>query len=130
METENETIDAQHRELVACLNEMTSFIGEGQGDKVHAACCKLPGMLRSHFEAEEAILRDAKYPDVDAHANHHAETNERYNTIFTACGAACKDNRAGSCLSDLTFVLVEHILRDDLLFKSFLQTKGFADNYH
>lgn len=125
-DTGNAVIDSQHRELIECLNEMMTSVSEGKGGKVYAACKKLQGLLDAHFEDEEAILRDADFPDLSGHAASHAVTTERFNLVCATCGEACKDNRAGPCIPDMTFLLFDHFVRGDLLFKSFLQVKGLA----
>ncbi len=129
-DTGNAVIDNQHQGLVECLNEMMALMDEGKGKKVHTKCLEFRRLLDAHHADEESILRDAEYPRLNDHLVSHGETKERFNYVFTSCSEVCKDNRADPCLIDMNSILIRHLLQADMDFKSFLQTKGLANNNH
>jgi len=61
METGNELIDAQHREVVAILDELQAVDIEAEG-KVLQVLDKLMEFTASHFIAEEVLMSQVSYP--------------------------------------------------------------------
>lgn len=128
IKTGNATIDAEHRDLFQCLQEINAHLGEKEGEKAFATCLKLREMLEEHFESEEKILRQAEFPRLESHLISHKETRELLKQSCTTCNQVCRDNDPATCLPDLTFILVDHFLRGDLDFKSHLQTMNLAND--
>ncbi len=128
IKTGNATIDAEHRDLFQCLQEITAHLSDKDGKKAFAACQKLGKMLEKHFDSEEEILRKAEFPRLDSHIAIHDNTRDLLKQTCTACGRVCRENKPTTCLPDLTFILVDHFLRGDLDFKSHLQTVNLANN--
>jgi hemerythrin len=68
-----ERIDADHRELLRLLNLLARA-----RERLGAAPALVEGLqaiiahLRRHFEFEESLLREIRYPDYDRHARAHA----------------------------------------------------------
>ena len=129
-DTGNAVIDGQRQELMECLSELAAIVGEGKAEKVHAKCLELRGLLDAHFVYEEDILREAAYPRLDDHLYSHRKTTARLSHVCTKCLEACKDNLAGPCIMDMTTILIHDFLHEDMDLKSFLQTKGLANNSH
>ncbi len=126
-ETGNAVIDGQHRELLACLKEIATLMGEAKGEETHAKCQELQRLIETHFAAEESLLHESRFSRLDAHIASHRETAKDFEHICTSCKSACKDNCAGPCLPEMAVLLVSHFLHGDLDFKSFLQVKGLAN---
>jgi len=129
-ETGNSDIDDQHRELLDCLDELKDLMESGEGEKAHAHCVILRKLFDSHCADEEALLREAGFPRVDAHMETHEESKDSINAVICSCGKACKGNIGGACIEDLSSILIRHFLQGDMDFKSFLQVSGLAKNNH
>ena len=72
--TGNETIDAQHKELIDKINKLMQCCEDG-GGKLQAI--KMLDYLADytdfHFSAEEKLQEDSSYPGVKEHKQKHAE---------------------------------------------------------
>ena len=128
--TGNAIIDSQHKRLLECVDELAALIGDGTGKEVHAKCQELQQLVDAHSADEEAILRDAEFPRFEDHLDLHEESTTQFRQLCQSCGEACLKDKAGPCIPDITTVLIEHILRGDLDFKSFLHSKGLATDPH
>ncbi len=126
-ETGNAVIDAQHRELVESLNKVSALIDEGQGKAAFATCNEFRELTRKHFEEEVKILREAEFPRLKTHLKEHKKFLGKVEEVFSGCGATCKDGISCPFIEDLSFMTLDHIVRNDLDFKSHLQTKNLAD---
>ena len=129
-ETGSSLIDDQHRELLAYLSKLKDLMESGRGEEAHAECLTFRKMFEAHYADEEELLRQAGFPRMDAHLATHEESRQSLNGVFSSCGAACKNNTSGGCIEELLSILVHHFLKGDMDFKSFLQTRGLADNGH
>ncbi len=66
------TMDDQHRKLVDMLNDLNSAVLEGLSkQKVLHILDGLADYAVEHFREEEAMMRQTKYPDYDAHIQIH-----------------------------------------------------------
>ncbi len=126
-ETGNAVIDAQHRELVDSLNKISALIGEGKGTQAFAECLTFRKLTRNHFDEEEEILRGAEFPRLKSHLVAHKKSLEQFEEIFSGCGNICKESDPCPCREDLSFLTLDHIVRNDLDFKSYLQTRNLAN---
>jgi len=127
-ETGNAVIDAQHRELVESLKTISTLIGEGKGKQAFAECLTFRELTRNHFTYESKILHEAEFPRLETHLEDHKTALGKLEEIFSDCGMICKESVPCPCMEDLSFVTVDHIVRNDLDFKSHLQTKNLADD--
>lgn len=67
-------IDEQHRGLVSTINSFYHFLRLGQGALAFGPTLSLLiAYARLHFQTEEALLREARYPHLDLHRALHAE---------------------------------------------------------
>ena len=87
-------IDAQHRGLVALLNQLNDAIEHRHGNAaVGAILARLEEYTRVHFAVEESLMRLLGYPDLDAHKREHeqlveqlADLRRRFDAGKTALG--------------------------------------------
>lgn len=117
-------IDLQHKRLVNLINELFEAMQTGQGA---AALGKvLDGLLnyaRTHFTAEENLMREHGFPGLEAHVKLHQDFTARIGELH----AQFKDGRMTSALGISTFLkdwLVKHILGTDKQYTAFLNAKG------
>lgn len=110
-------IDEDHEVLISRLNMIDRAERSGDPEKLLARLHDLRAELVGHFHTEEAILREAGYPEANGHAEHHAE-------IIASLENLIRDFRAGqvrggiaeTCFRDLVSVL----LTRDMEFHSWL----------
>jgi len=71
----NETLDAQHRDLLARCDALADCLAAGaEGEqRFRKTFGELMALSREHFAAEEALLARAGYPDLEAQRNERDE---------------------------------------------------------
>ncbi len=120
-----DNIDAEHSTLIDILNGCLS--GFGQNKKIalpdfDKCFRRLWQEMSTHFQHEEAEMKQVQYPELLGHKHHHAEVISRLASI--------RDNTASCGYVDRSFIeeifdtIVDDMLRADLSFKNFLQQKG------
>lgn len=74
LETGNELIDSEHKELIDAINNLLLACGEGKG---RGEICKtlefLNDYIAYHFSDEEKLQRQYGYPDYENHKRYHEE---------------------------------------------------------
>jgi len=126
-ETGHPVLDQQHKQLLGALDDLEGRMhgdAETGGEKTLAACKEFRGLVDKHSADEEDILRQSDFPGLRRHMEGHAQASEQIEKVFKGCGEACKHGNAGPCIEKLTHHILDHIIRDDLGFKSFLQSKN------
>jgi hemerythrin len=68
-----EAIDRQHQELFRRAQDLIEALKSGRRSEVGALVEYLGEYANAHFEAEEALMRKAGYPGLEAHHAHHEE---------------------------------------------------------
>ncbi len=74
-------IDVQHQEIFCWLAELE---GAATSDRMMFGgyvFVRLKGYIRDHFSAEEALMRAAGYPHLEAHLAEHAAFRTRVNEL-------------------------------------------------
>jgi len=72
------SLDAQHKQILATINELYEAMQEGK-DRA-ALTCILDALVQYtlvHFEHEEQLMQEHGYPDVAQHATLHEKLRER-----------------------------------------------------
>lgn len=65
-------LDDQHKELIAILNRLFIAVSKLEGSKaISGTLDDLMSYTEKHFALEESLMRQAKYPDFDAHKAEH-----------------------------------------------------------
>ncbi len=82
----NETLDAQHRALLAQCNALADCLADAgeEGDRTFRRLFdELMALSREHFAAEEALLARAGYPELEEHRNERDEFDYLAAEIIT-----------------------------------------------
>ncbi len=127
-ETGHALINGQHQELVQCVEDMAALMKDGKGEDAYACCLKLRKMMEDHATAKEKVLADAKFPRLDQHLEDHEKARAQLMEIFANCGEVCKKSTSSPCIQELSLNIFDHIIRSDMDYKSYLQTKNLADD--
>ncbi len=71
--TGNETIDTQHKELIAKINDLLSALETSQSQSTAMRMLNfLNDYVEYHFEAEENLQKEVGYPGLADHQKQHA----------------------------------------------------------
>jgi methyl-accepting chemotaxis protein/hemerythrin len=124
LEVGHERIDADHRALVEVLNQLRAAMAQG---KDQADIDKVLNFLMdytvTHFQAEESLMVQHRFPGASAHFAAHAELVLKLSDLIG-------DYRSGKPMLSadiqvfLESWLLEHILGPDMEFGGFLKNKG------
>lgn len=116
-------IDAQHQELFARADALMAAVLKGNAsEEIEEAFIFLERYCRSHFAAEEVLMKQSRYPEIEAHRALHSQFFKDFSLIkgrFTA------KEFPGTVLVDLQKLvcgwLVGHIATVDKKLSSFLK---------
>jgi hemerythrin-like metal-binding protein len=124
----NALIDKQHQRLFQLANALMAVLtGEPPLPEVSLRLESLLAHTSQHFHDEEALLREARYPDLAQHATIHAGLLARARQLQ----ADVQEGRLdfGQLVSFLALDLVKgHILSEDQNYFERLRTSGHADD--
>ena len=117
-------IDDQHRRLVDYLNELYDAMKAGKGkDALESVFKGLLDYTKTHFAAEEGMMKLYRYPDYQAHKDVHEKLTAHVQHLY-------RQFQAGSIASPIQITnflkdwLNKHILGTDQKYAPFLKTKG------
>ena len=125
-ETGHPVIDGQHIKIFGFLDKIESLLTGDDGDATVATCKAFRAFMVKHFADEEDILRQAEFPRLRQHMEEHSRVMGQMKKFFDNCNESCRTGNADSCMEDLSFHTLDHIIRLDLGFKSHLQMKKMA----
>ena len=117
-------IDAHHREMVEDLNAFFRAMMEGGGQDAAATMLHhLSTKMSAHFAEEEAAMRSAGYPDLEAHRRSHAGFDQQFERLRDRLGSA--DPEALQAFFAFAAEWVQtHIRHDDHAFAQFVAERG------
>jgi hemerythrin-like metal-binding protein len=118
------SIDAQHRVLVAYINQLTQAVARGQTAGIlQSVLAGLDGYTRIHFRHEERLFTLHGWVEQADHADGHrafesqlAEFRRRFEKGDTSMGP--------EVLKFMIHWLAGHILSDDMAYSAFLRDHG------
>ena len=118
----NETIDAQHKNLVSLVNQLHEAMKSGQGSRALGdILAKLVTYTKTHFATEEQLMQIHKYPDFAKHKVEH----EKLTAKVVEFQQAFVDGTAALTIDVLDFLskwLQGHILGTDMKYVPFLRS--------
>lgn len=118
-----EAIDAQHMRLVDLMNHLIDIQDQhSSDDEIIDILGAMTNYLGYHFEAEEQLMIDNGYPELESHREEHqafVTQTAYFIATFRESGASLKSD----ILLFLKEWLVEHIKEIDAAFGAFLRDK-------
>lgn len=117
-------IDDQHRKLVDYLNELYDAMKAGEGKNALEKVFKgLLDYTKTHFAAEEGLMKLYRYPDYAAHKDVHDKLAAHVQHLYQQfqAGTIASPIQITNFLKDW---LNKHILGTDQKYAPFLKTKG------
>jgi hemerythrin len=120
-------LDGEHHHLISLMNKLHMALVNGQEIFVLGGILKeLDWYTRSHFRAEEVLMKGYGYPGLATHIVQHERFKEQlvqYADHFQSGRVAI----AVEVLDALQEWLVRHILGSDAAYAAFFQATGVAD---
>jgi hemerythrin len=116
-------IDAQHKRLFDLINQLHDAMSKGHANDVMGkTLAELVNYTKTHFQAEEALLKSKNYPELAAHQQqHHKFTDQvmQFQKDFN-------EGRTSVSIQTLNFLrdwLTKHILEIDQRYSAFMTGK-------
>jgi len=119
-------MDTQHREIAGILDELAARERKNEsGGSVNQLLDILFEKVKEHFDSEEALMRDNRYPSYLLHKSMHDAFLRQLSNFRTKVGdepeAFTKEG-----LSLLKRWFIDHILGADKLYSPFLIQRGIS----
>jgi hemerythrin len=120
-----ERLDADHRALVGLINDVCAFARAGQRERAGQALTSLCAMAASHFESEEAVLKELSgYRHLTAHAGEHRNRLKQLSVLR----ARYEDTNDSALVADFCDDLIHWFVRQsighDAEIRSFSDDRG------
>jgi len=119
------SIDAEHRSIVAALNELSDLVGDHSArEAVERIIAQIVMLTKAHFESEEKLMQSHGYPEYPLHKLEHLKLTIQLGEF---------ERRFASGAVDLTVPVMEylrkwftnHLVTCDLQYAAFLNQNGF-----
>jgi len=105
----SDTVETHHRLQLSLLEALEQVLGQGKDRAVaDETLARFVDFTRVHFQAEEALMALADYPDTDAHASAHGRFLTEAREIQRAAAEA-EAPRALAAVAGLRKALRDHI---------------------
>ena len=76
------SLDAEHRQILELIDTLHAAIDAGhEGDAIKNVLDRLLQYTVNHFDHEERVMRDAGYPNLDAHKASHDDMRRRTQAV-------------------------------------------------
>ena len=110
------TVDAEHEHAFILANQ---FLEASDQAAQQAAAMQLYKHVRQHFEYEEKLMSDIKFPDCKAHTERHNVLIGRLNIISHSIGRDGMDKKALFTL--MNDWAMYHVVEDDAHLVTYLR---------
>ena len=112
--TGNSLIDSEHRQLFDAVNAMLDACSQGKGrDQIQNKTTFLNNYVIKHFQDEERLQTQSKYPNYPAHKQFHDGYRRQLNQVTQVLVQEGPTVRALGELNKVVAVLVSHIRTED-----------------
>jgi len=117
----NEWIDYQHKQIIKMINTLLDNYMhlDASSDKLHELLSSMTDYFQNHFDAEEKLLKDIAYPELEKHKKLHLDYVDKA-VDFNFDIMMRKDNVSHAMMQFLIHWWESHILIEDMKYKEFL----------
>lgn len=120
-------IDRQHEELYALTGAFLEEAGTARVDRLVELLAHLGAYIATHFATEEALMRRAAYPGLDAHVREHRAFSATFQRLVSAFARYGDDARVASEVERaVTEWLERHVATADMALGEFLRARSGA----
>ena len=117
----NDLIDSDHRQLIEIINLADSSLQKMNFPELTKALEQLSKYARLHFEREEKIAAAAKYPGSEHLHKSHGTLLQGLDVVAQEIGSDWNAAAAEHFGKFLREWLVNHVIKEDMLMKPWLQ---------
>ena len=117
-------LDEHHKTIFQWLAELESAATEDRTLFGVYALTRLNRYMREHFAAEEALMRKAAYPELEAHIAEHTYFRERIGELHVKSIA---EDISADTVEFLKDWLIRHIANTDMSYVPYLKQAGLAE---
>jgi len=123
LETGNENIDSQHKEIFYNINKFINAVYEGEGEQeLEKIAAYLYKYTLQHFEDEENLFLKYNYPEYEEHKEIHGKFKGKVIDIVSDIIHQNKTEEIVQKLTDvLSTWLTNHIKLEDFKFVEYLK---------
>lgn len=112
-------IDAQHAELMKCLDDLSAFVGGSyEFAAVFTTTRALLDYIHIHFSFEENLLRSWGYPDLDRHIAEHQVLEADVRNLWAQLESG-DETLGGGLVMTIKNWIIGHINEEDLQYAKF-----------
>ena len=116
-------IDKEHWGLFALINDLHDKITDGVSEaSVSSTLDALSAYVEVHFEHEERLMAESKYPDLETHKKAHKALEERVSSLIKDYEKDPKSFNYETFSEFLSQWLQNHIMKVDMAFAAYLRT--------
>lgn len=117
-------LDEQHRQIIGIINKLidTTTVSV-DSELISDTLTEMRQYASDHFETEEHLLTEYKYPDYKSHKEHHIEFRKQAAN-FSMDTLQYKRAVPAEILRYLKEWWVNHILNTDMKYKAFFNERG------
>ncbi len=119
-------IDEQHKKLIGLVGQLNDAMRQGKGKQVLGEVLgNLIQYTRTHFAAEEKLLKANGYPEYEAHKAKHDSMTGKVSQIYRDY----QDGKATITLEVMNFLenwVDKHIMGTDMRYGPYLNSKGIS----
>lgn len=123
-ETGIASIDKDHRILVEEIQKIETALAAGDIETCSGLFREFLKLAVDHFRMEEALLSSIDFPDADNHRVAHKRLLEIGEETLKIVEAGLDHEGAKKCLEEITYFLLEDVIKADAEFKTYAQEKG------
>lgn len=120
-----ETIDADHKKMLDLLNTLHMAVREKHpASAVRAVLQELIKYADYHFQAEEQLMRLARYPAFEEHKAKHDALRQQVLALDSSLDSMPENVMRVKTFDFLSEWLMRHILGDDMKYKEALLARA------
>ena len=117
-------LDKQHKQIISAINELNENLDlSSRSERLHNILGRIIIYAQNHLNYEENLLRENGYPDLESHSKKHKD----YTKTVSDFAVEILEYREELPIKLLEFLnqwWVNHILKEDMKYKSFFEEKG------
>lgn len=131
MSVGNDALDDDHIVVASLINHIDDAKQSGTDEHAVGRILRvLVDHAFSHFAREEALLEQRGYPRLTEHKREHRLVEEQLQELCEAYARTADPELSHEIMQILYFWLVEHIMKVDMHYKSFLDPESASDDEH
>jgi len=130
LETGNDVIDNQHKDMISAINKITEAHRQGKGrEEIVKTMDFLSDYAVMHFSAEEKLMQNTKYPEFSTHKRYHEEFKKTVqNLTRKMVDDVTVDDYINTVIFTLGDWLFSHIKGDDFRMAAFVKSTANSNS--